>query len=247
MPAILVHGVPETAAIWDPLRSHLDRSDVIALALPGFGRGRPERFGAGKDEYVAWLIAELEKHRDQGPVDIVGHDWGGGFVIRLVSLRPDLVRSWVTDAAGIGHESFEWHELAKVWQAAGAGEEFFARQLTEPVEARAGVFIQFGVGREQAIAIAGAMDQTMADCILPLYRSAIDVGRDWSRDFRDIPAPGLVVLPAEDPFLDAHSARAAADNAGAQVVELAGLGHWWILQDPARGAAMLEEFWTGVR
>jgi hypothetical protein len=27
---------------------------------------------------------------------------GAGFVVRLVSTRPDLVRSWVTDAAGIG-------------------------------------------------------------------------------------------------------------------------------------------------
>jgi hypothetical protein len=27
------------------------------------------------------------------------------------------------------------------------------------------------------------------------------------------------------------------------VAELDGLGHWWMLQDPARGAKMLEDFW----
>jgi hypothetical protein len=30
------------------------------------------------------------------------------------------------------------------------------------------------------------------------------------------------------------------------VAELAGVGHWWMLQDPARGAAVLEEFWASL-
>ena len=29
------------------------------------------------EEYAAWMAAELE--RLGGPVDLVGHDWGGGF------------------------------------------------------------------------------------------------------------------------------------------------------------------------
>ena len=31
MPVVLVHGNPETDAIWDELRTHLGRDDVIAL------------------------------------------------------------------------------------------------------------------------------------------------------------------------------------------------------------------------
>ena len=67
--------------------------------------------------------------RRAGPVDLVGHDWGGGFVVRVVSTRPDLVRSWVTDAAGIGDVNFEWHDFAKIWQTPGEGEQFFEQQL----------------------------------------------------------------------------------------------------------------------
>jgi len=37
MPAVFVHGVPETPAVWDRLRVELHRDDVIALQLPGFG------------------------------------------------------------------------------------------------------------------------------------------------------------------------------------------------------------------
>src|SRR3954468_6953618 len=98
MPAVLVHGVPETPAIWEPLVSHLHRDDVITPQFPGFGCPRPDGFGATKEEYVEWLIGELEAI--DGPIDLVGHDWGGGLTVRLVSTRPDLVRSWVTDAAG---------------------------------------------------------------------------------------------------------------------------------------------------
>jgi hypothetical protein len=29
-------------------------------------------------------------------------------------------------------------------------------------------------------------------------------------------------------------------------VVLEGLGHWWMVQDPKRGAAVLEEFWSSL-
>ena len=31
-----------------------------------------------------------------------------------------------------------------------------------------------------------------------------------------------------------------------QAMKIAGLGHWWMLQDPAQGAAMLEMFWASL-
>ncbi|MGH3922776.1 MAG: hypothetical protein ACRDTT_07900 [Pseudonocardiaceae bacterium] len=82
----------------------------------------------------------------------------------------------------------------------------------------------------------------MADCILALYRSAVDVGREWAADFRDVPAPGWAVVPSDDPFLSAQSARDAASQAKASVADLVGLGHWWMLQDAARCAAVIERF-----
>jgi pimeloyl-ACP methyl ester carboxylesterase len=246
MPTVLVHGVPETAEVWDPLRSQLTRDDVVALALPGFGSPRPKGFGATKEEYVDWTVSELERVRVDGPIDLVGHDWGGGFVVRVVSTRPDLVRSWVTDAAAVGDEDFEWHEFAKIWQTPGDGEEFFDQQLALSPEDRASVFDMFGVPHDEAVTMAGWADKPMAECILALYRSAVDVGREWAPEFRDIPAPGLVIVPSEDPFLSAGGARKAADASGATVAELDGVGHWWMLQDPARGAGALESFWASI-
>jgi pimeloyl-ACP methyl ester carboxylesterase len=245
MPAVFVHGVPETPAVWDALRANLRRDDVVALQLPGFGCPRPAGFGATKEEYVAWLVGELERISAQGPIDLVGHDWGGGFVLRVVSTRADLVRSWVTDIAGLGHVDFVWHDVAKVWQTPGAGEQFFVDTLAQTPEERGGLYAaMFGVPLEAAIALNRPIDQTMADCILDLYRSAIDVGLEWAPDFHDIPAPGCVLLPADDPLLSVDLARRAAARAGATLTELSGVSHWWMLQDPARGAAVLHEFWS---
>jgi pimeloyl-ACP methyl ester carboxylesterase len=246
MTVVLVHGVPETPEVWDPLRVELGRPDVEALRLPGFGAVPPAGFGATKEEYVDWLVAELERIGSAGPVDLVGHDWGGGFVVRVVSTRPELVRSWVTDAGAIGDPGFEWHDFAKIWQTPGEGEEFFAQQLATPVDDQAGVFEAFGVPADRARVLAGWADEEMARCILTLYRSAVDVGREWGPDFQSIPAPGLALLPTEDPFLSADGSRSAARRAGVGVVELSGLGHWWMLQDPARGAAVLADFWSSV-
>jgi pimeloyl-ACP methyl ester carboxylesterase len=150
---VFVHGVPETHHLWNDVRDALGRDDTIALACPGFGNPRPAGFAATKEAYVDWLVAELEKIGE--PVDLVGHDWGGAFTLRVASIRPDLLRSWVSDAAGLADVNFEWHEFAKIWQTPEAGEEFWRRQLAMPLEERAQTFVGFGVPLEKARDLAG--------------------------------------------------------------------------------------------
>jgi pimeloyl-ACP methyl ester carboxylesterase len=243
MTAVFVHGVPETPEIWEPLRRALPRHDLVAVQLPGFGCARPDGFDATKEAYTDWLIAQLEQQADDGPVDLVGHDWGGILTVRIVSIRPDLVRSWVTDAAGIASPSFEWHDFAKIWQTPGAGEEFFEQQLAAPADERGAVFAALGVPADEAVQMGSHLDDTMAGSILRLYRSAVDIGAEWAPDFVDIEPPGVVLIASDDPFLSDDGARLGAERVGAEVVELDGLGHWWMLQDPVRSAAVLDDFW----
>jgi len=92
MPAFLVHGVPDTHHLWDKTRERLSRRDVLAPDLPGFGAPTPPGFRPVKEAYVDWLIDEIARVGE--PVDLVGHDWGALLVQRVVSLRPDLIRTW---------------------------------------------------------------------------------------------------------------------------------------------------------
>ena len=50
----------------------------------GLGRPGSDGFGATADDYAAWLVGELETGRE--PVDLVGHDCGGGHVARVARL-----------------------------------------------------------------------------------------------------------------------------------------------------------------
>lgn len=245
MPVVLLHGVPETSGLWDDVRTRLGRKDALALSLPGFGCTRPAGFAATKEAYVDWLIRELERIGE--PVDLVGHDWGGGFTLRVASLRPDLLRSWVSDVAALGDVEFQWHEFAKIWQTPGAGEQFFRDQLALSIEERAVTFENFAVPSKQARKLAAGIDATMGECILQLYRSAVDVGKEWAPGIRDIRTPGLVIIPSDDPFLAAGSAERTAAACGANVVHLDRVGHWWPLQAPERGAETLSKFWASLR
>ena len=103
-----------------------------------------------------------------------------------------------------------------------------------------------GVPEDEAKDMAGHVDQTMADSILALYRSATKVHEEWGPAFEAIDRPGLVVVPLGDPFLAADGAERAGAKAGARVEALEGKGHWWMLQDPAAAASLLASFWSTV-
>jgi hypothetical protein len=52
MPAVLVHGVPDTAQLWDRVCAHLERTDIVTPGLPGFATPVPAGFDASKEAYV---------------------------------------------------------------------------------------------------------------------------------------------------------------------------------------------------
>lgn len=240
---VFVHGNPETAAIWAKVRAAIDR-ESIALSLPGFGCARPEGFGATKDDYVRWLLGELDQI--EGPIDLVGHDWGGGLTYRVATAHGDRVHSWVADIGHIFHPRYEWHVFAKLWQTPGEGEAFMESQNASSPEERAPIFESMGVPHDDALEMASAADATMASCILDLYRSALpNPHHDWG-PWAPTSAPGLVLDPTDDALGDAVLAREVADSLGARFERLDGVGHFWPYQAPQVGAAALESFWSSL-
>ncbi len=97
-PVLLLHGVPQTAAVWARLLPEL-ASDRVVIAPDLKGLGLSE----ARDPYdVPSVVAELAAlvlHEVDGPVDVVGHDWGGSLALALAGARPELVRR-VVDVAG---------------------------------------------------------------------------------------------------------------------------------------------------
>jgi pimeloyl-ACP methyl ester carboxylesterase len=241
---VAVHGNPETAAVWRPLLGELGREDVVCLSPPGFGAPIPPGFGCTVGEYRDWLVAELEGMG--GPVHLVGHDWGGGHVVNVAMTRPDLLLSWTTDVIGVFDPDYVWHDLAQVWQAPGEGERAMEAFIGGTVQERAERLESRGVADPVvAGAFAAALGPEMARAILALYRSAAqpvvaELGRGLERAAA---RPGLCILATEDHRVGSDEARRrSAARAGARLEVLDGLGHWWMLEDPARGAEALDRF-----
>jgi pimeloyl-ACP methyl ester carboxylesterase len=247
MPAVFVHGNPETAAIWDELIPHLGRADVVTLSPPGFGARVPDGFGATADEYRDGLADALAKIN--GPIDLVGHDWGAGHTMRIAMERPDLIRSWAADALGIFDPDYVWHDLAQVWQTPGRGEQAVAQSVATPAEARAKRFESYGIGKAIATKLGPTFDEEMGRCVLALYRSAAQPALvNWGKRLADAAVrPGLVMIATEDHFVGGEAMqRRSAARCNANIAMLEGLGHWWMCQGPKRGAAALTGFWSGL-
>jgi len=236
MPAYLVHGVPDFPAIWDPVRRHLARRDVVTPTLPGFGTSLPAGFSATCDAYADWLIADIA--RLGAPVDLVGHDWGGLLALRIASLRPDLVRTLATGSGPLDVE-YVWHDTAQLWQTPGAGEELM--KLFAGAVAVEGL-VNGGVPRAYAERAVARVDAHMKDAILKLYRSAVDVSPRWAPDLGAIRSPALVVWPSDDPFVEHRFGVRLAERIGAALLTVEG-GHWWPLAQPEKVAAALERLW----
>jgi pimeloyl-ACP methyl ester carboxylesterase len=160
-----------------------------------------------------------------------------------------LIRSWATDIAGCLAPDYEWHDMAQVWQTPGAGEELVGGMMSMPVADRAAMLESIGMTPAVARSVAEANDETMGRCILALYRSAAQPAMSELGQRLDAAAsrPGLVIIPTEDQYTGGEErARWAAQKACAEVAVLPGLGHWWMLQDPATGARALENFWSSI-
>ena len=240
MPAVFVHGVPDTERVWSGVIARLGRSDVVTLSLPGFGGEAPPGFDATKEAYVDWLLAELA--RQPGPIDIVGHDWGALLVTRAVSLRPQAFRSWAVGGAPLDPD-YEWHQAARLWQTPEVGERVM-EGMTAPGLQK--LLVAAGVPATDAEETARHVDAAMKRCILALYRSAVHVGREWSDDLRRITAPGLVLWGEVDPYAASRFGARLAERTNARFVCLPGCSHWWQLETPDAVADELQRFWKRV-
>src|SRR3954452_10428648 len=239
MPAVLVHGVPDTASLWDGVRAHLSRADVVTPQLPGFDAPVPQGFDATKEAYADWLTKEIESIGV--PVDLVGHDWGSLLVQRVVSTRPELIRTWAAGAGAVDRQ-YVWHDLAQMWQTPEVGEQVMEGMVGDAlIDA-----LEPQIGRERATEVAKHIDDTMKDCILRLYRSAVNVGAEWGDAVDGITRPGIVFWGADDPYVTREFGERLAQRTGARLVMFPDSGHWWPSTKSADVARELETLWASV-
>lgn len=242
MPAFLVHGNPDSSALWDGVIENLTAygDEIVAADLPGFAHPAPDGFPATKEAYVEWIVEQLEKLG--GNVDLVGHDWGSLLVQRVASIRPDLLASVACGGAAVDTE-YPWHPLAQVWQTPGEGEKYMAEELTP--EFGIEHLVENGVPREYAERNIWLTDYGKAS-ILKIYRSAVHIGAEWQPDLEQLDLPAMVIWGRTDPYVPLEFGERLAARMKGELVILE-CGHWWPFEKPAETAEALLSHWQSAK
>ena len=243
---LFLHGVPDTPSMWGPLIHELDLAPDTyrAPAMPGFVDPAPTGFSSTKEAYVDWYISEVEKAYEQdGPVDLVGHDWGAIITVRVASLRPDLVRTWCV-ANALPHPDYKWHSMARMWQTPIVGEIVVAitrkEQLCKALHGQ-------GIPADLASTEASHWSPHMKRAILRLYRSAKTAGTDWWPETKNLPENGFVFWGVNDPYVPVEIAEKFCAGTGTRLLKQENTAHWSIVERADTMAAALKELWSSAQ
>ena len=248
---VFVHGNPETDDIWTPLLAELSTrgvNDVVCLSPPGFGVSTPSGWAATRRDYADWLVSELHANVDSTGevIDVVAHDWGAGHLFGVLATEPGLVRSWASDCIGLVHRDYVWHDAAQQWQTPDVGEAAVEGLLALDSDSFAAIFGALGMSDDIARRVRARLDAETGRCILALYRSGAqpamaELGEQLSA--AALPR-GLVIIAENDHYAGPHdSHRDMAKAVGAETVEMPGVGHWWMIENPRAAADALVSYW----
>lgn len=243
MTVLFFHGVPDTPAIWRPLIKALDlpEGSYRAPTLPGFGTPLPAGFRPTKEAYLDWMITQIGAAASAAgePVDIVAHDWGALLASRAISLRPELVKSWVLGGA-VPDPDYKWHTTARQWQTPLVGE--VVMRLTSPA-LLAKAMVKEGLPEDIAAHETKAWNKQMRQCILSLYRSARTVASEWGSTLTALPPNGLLVWGANDPYVSVAIADRFANRWGLALHVEPNTSHWAYAEAPDSIAAVIRTHW----
>lgn len=247
-PALLLHGVPQTSLVWRDLMPDLaaDRP-VTAPDLKGLGAS--EISGPYDIPTLVRELAALALHEFDGPVDVVGHDWGGILGLALAGRRPDLVRRLVVVSAP--HRHVDYRRAIHVPLLAlpllpevafGLGGRSLVRAMIESCWRSATPLDRDLLGR-YTMAYA---DPARRSAMLGYYRAAVR-GRlrgGPRSNGRPRPERALVVWGAADPVVPLRVGEAVVRDLGpaASLLVVPDVGHWPVEEAPEVVRAALRDF-----
>jgi len=244
---VLLHGFPQDSRSWDRLAPLLHARGLRTLAVDqrGYSPGaRPRSRRAYRlSELTADVVALIEQH-GQGPVHVVGHDWGAAVAWTLAARRPDLVRTLT--ALSVPHPAAFVRALltsSQLWKS------WYMAVFQLPVLPEYAVTAT-GFGRRALLSSGMTEAQADRDLAAMRERSRIRGALNW---YRAIPftTPKSAAMPVTVPTLYVWSDNdIALGPAAARSTErfvtgpytfetLSGVSHWIPEEAPERLDALL--------
>jgi pimeloyl-ACP methyl ester carboxylesterase len=240
-PVLLLHGSPDTHAMWLPLIGHLNQHmRCLAPDLPGFGQSTlPSDFALTLDNMADFLRDLLTALHVAEPVTLVTTDFGGHYGLAFMVKYPHLVRGIAISNTNFFHD-YQWHFFAKLYRMPIVGELLVAstskptmrKTLKSIAPALPDDYIENSYD-------SGVGSPSVRKTILRMYRA---------RDAKDFVGwedklvtllkqkPAIVLWGDRDPFITPAYAGRFGD---AQVHHFKDYSHWLPLEAPDQYADAL--------
>ena len=122
-PTLFLHGVPDSADLWDGVTEGLRGSyRCLAPDLPGFGRsGDAGDLDCSLDGFARLVEGIVDGIGVSEPLNLVVHDFGGRIGLSWVVRNPERVRRLVVINTAYSSK-YRWHRWARIWRTPLLGE-----------------------------------------------------------------------------------------------------------------------------
>lgn len=236
-PLLLLHGLPGSAASWDPVLRRLGAEvDVLVPDLLGFGASaKPTDLRAlhavGQAESLLDVLDALEL----SSVTVVGHDFGGPVALALLALAPERINGLGLLATNAFPDAPVPFPLSTIgWPGLGrvAAPALFSRPSFR-------LMLLTGVGspRVRLDPAAALGDDAQLRSIRTIFEGSLrhleELYTPVEAALRACDVPGIVLWGARDPFFSVEQGQRTADAFGARFTALHGAGHFLPEERPA--------------
>jgi haloalkane dehalogenase len=243
VPALCLHGFPESSFMWREVIAALAQSGRRAISpdLPGFGDSPPDAPGTWERQVEAVERFRLGLGLDR--LALVVHDWGGLIGLRWACEHPEAVGALVISNTGFFPDG-KWSGMAQALRTEGEGEKLLEAMTRD------------GFGQMMS-AVSTGMDGATADeywkafetetgrrGILELYRSGdFEKLEPYEGKLAELGVPTLLLWGENDPFAPVAGAhRFKREIPGAKLIAIEGAGHFVYADEPERTAREVVEF-----
>jgi pimeloyl-ACP methyl ester carboxylesterase len=237
---LLLHGIPDTAALWDAtIESLASTHRCIAIDLPGFGGSAigAARFDWSLDNRGRFLDALLSAAGIEGAVSVIAHDAGGTFAVPFIGSYPHRCMRALFCITSM-HPDFRWHPLAEAYRRPGEGEQVMAQFNRENFTASVRAFSGPAFTDEHIEETFSRITDDTKETILHFYRSTNpdEFGPFQERFERATRAMSVsTIWGARNP--GAGEELAQRSFPGSTFVSYEDVGHWPMIEAPKRWIA----------
>ncbi len=238
-PLLLLHGSPDSHAMWLPLMQRLSpHLRAIAPDLPGYGASAlPAEFALTLDNMADFIRDLLAALHISAPVTLVMTDFGGHYGMAFAVKYPEQVRGLVISNTSFFRD-YQWHSFARLYRVPLLGELLLhgtpKRQMLKALKNFAPALPDAYIKESYA---AGFGSARVRRTILRMYRTRNPQDfTGWDDQLLALlkSKPALVLWGDQDPFI---SKDYAERYSGAQVQHFASYSHWLPLEVPDEYAA----------